>query len=676
MESFEDLGLGPELVEALSSEGMEEPTPFQAAAIPVIRRGNNLLGRAGPGAGTLVAYGAALLDRLEAGSATPRALVVTPSSESARALAEALAGLAGATGHVVAAAGSPWALPQRADILFGTATELLAWAQSNRFDPHAIDALVVDQAAAIQRTGGLSEVEALLAFLPKEGQRVILALPVGPEIEDFVERHARRAVQVPPKAVEVAKDAPQRGEVRYRIVEDPKPAGALQLVSELLEGDARHCCLFFATEDGAADVGDYLTLHGFAAGAPGDAALPVWLAVEDLAARSAEQEGVVAVSYDVPAGADSLDRRHGGGRGGVVVVLPREVAHMRDVAKATGYKVVPFPPDAPTSGRGELDRLIGRLEAAASDGDLAPYLVALEPLFARRGAAEVAAAAVALLRAGGVQGAPAVAGTAPKAAAKPAAAAKNASATKPSAHAAQRSAPAHAPAAPAAFERLYVSIGERDNVGPGDIVGAVAGESGISGSQIGRIEIRDTFSIVEVQQGLGEQVIRALNGVTVRGRSVRVDYDRGRASGGRDERGPRGSGGAARPKRDDRGERPARMERREGGPRDRAPRTERREGGARDRPARGGERRESGPRDRPARGGERREGGARERGPARGGERTPTRRGSKGTDRGPASGPGRGRPRDEGGGRKGPPRGGGRGGPPRKGGRPPRDDSR
>src|SRR5437867_1674975 len=128
MESFEDLGLGPELVEALSSEGMEEPTAFQAAAIPVIRRGNNLLGRAGPGAGTLVAYGAALLARLEPGAGTPRALVVTPTSDSARELAEALAGLAGASGHVVAAVGSPWALPERADVLFGTAPELVAWA--------------------------------------------------------------------------------------------------------------------------------------------------------------------------------------------------------------------------------------------------------------------------------------------------------------------------------------------------------------------------------------------------------------------------------------------------------------------------------------------------------------------------------------------------------------------
>ena len=81
MDSFEDLGVGGELVDALSSQGIEEPTPFQAAAIPVIRRGNHLLGRAGPGAGTLIAYGVGLLERVEPGGGAPRALVVTPTAD-------------------------------------------------------------------------------------------------------------------------------------------------------------------------------------------------------------------------------------------------------------------------------------------------------------------------------------------------------------------------------------------------------------------------------------------------------------------------------------------------------------------------------------------------------------------------------------------------------------------
>ena len=68
MESFEDLGLSPALVEALSAEGVERPTPLQHGAIPIIRRGNNVLAHAGPGAGTLIMYGSALLDRLEPGA--------------------------------------------------------------------------------------------------------------------------------------------------------------------------------------------------------------------------------------------------------------------------------------------------------------------------------------------------------------------------------------------------------------------------------------------------------------------------------------------------------------------------------------------------------------------------------------------------------------------------------
>jgi len=71
-----------------------------------------------------------------------------------------------------------------------------------------------------------------------------------------------------------------------------------------------------------------------------------------------------------------------------------------------------------------------------------------------------------------------------------------------------------------------VSVGSRDGVGPGDLVGAITGEANVQGGNIGRIEIRDTFSIVEVAGDVAERVIQALNGITLRGRSLRVDYDR------------------------------------------------------------------------------------------------------------------------------------------------------
>jgi ATP-dependent RNA helicase DeaD len=296
---------------------------------------------------------------------------------------------------------------------------------------------------------------------------------------------------------------PRRAEVRFRIVDEPKEEAALQLAQELLEAESRHVVLFCRSEDRAADVGDFLSLHGFQAGAPGDGEVPVWLAVDELEALHALEtaEGAAVVSFDVPSGPDSLDRRHGGGRGGTVLLLARELAHLRDVARRTGYRVVPSPPPPMQRLPGDLAATAEAIERAIAEEDLSPYLMLIEGLFAAHDPAEIAAASLALLR--------------KKPAASP------------------RAAPVHAPAprggAPA-WVRLFISIGERDQIGPGDLVGAITGEAGIEGSQIGKIEVRESFSVVEVQDVVAEKVIRSLNGTTIRGRSTRVDFDRARRS--------------------------------------------------------------------------------------------------------------------------------------------------
>jgi len=138
VDSFAELGLGEETVEALVSLGIEEPTSFQEQAIPVIRRGNNVIGAAGPGAGTLVAYGAALLDRLASGDAGEpgvRAIVVAPDGHAADRLARSLARLGVALELRVAALGASWVLPQQADLLFASASELLDAVQAGRAGP-------------------------------------------------------------------------------------------------------------------------------------------------------------------------------------------------------------------------------------------------------------------------------------------------------------------------------------------------------------------------------------------------------------------------------------------------------------------------------------------------------------------------------------------------------------
>ena len=274
--------------------------------------------------------------------------------------------------------------------------------------------------------------------------------------------------------------------------------------------------LFCRSADRAADVGDFLTLHGFMAGGPGDETAPIWLAVDALPAREALNESespavVATVSLDCPADPDSMDRRHGAGGQATVLLLPREIPHFRDTARRTGYRVRPLPPPESVV-EDRISVIRDRLEEAATSGDLAPLYVVLEPLLDRFSPQELAAAALALL----IPQAPAGATVSPSTAAR----AERATGT-------------------AGWTRRFVSIGEMEGIKPSDLLGALAGESGVDGSSFGKIEIRDTYSLVEVRPSEAEKVIKAVNGSSIRGRSARVDYDRG-STRGKDRHNSRG----------------------------------------------------------------------------------------------------------------------------------------
>jgi len=503
LDSFDELGVAPELVEALAAEGIERPTPLQQDAIPVLRQGNNLVLAAGPGSGVLVSWAIPLLERLDEDVDAPQVLVLTATAETADRLGESLARLAATRGSSVAALGSPWSLPGRARVVLGTPADVVAAAAAGDVSLAGVRALVLDQAQTIDSLVGLEDVERVIDYLDPESQRVVSALPLTPAVSDFVERHVRRAPIVP--AAELDK-APKRGSVRFRVVPEPREAGALAIAAELLPAEARHLLLFCLSEDRAADVGDYLTLHGYLAGAPGDPDAPVWLGVDPLAARAEARgvDGVIVVSVDAPTDPDTLDRRHGIGPDSIVLLLAREVAHLKSLGKRTGYETVPFPP--PGGGPpSSVAKLRSTLEEVLESEDAAPYLSVLEPLFERYDPAEVAAAAVALLR------------SRPPATGVPA---------SPSA-----AAPSGDAGATPAWAKLFIGVGERDGLRAGDLLGAITGEAGVDGRSVGKIDIHESHTVVEVHDAVARKVIKALNGTTIRGRAVRADFDRPRRGG-------------------------------------------------------------------------------------------------------------------------------------------------
>ena len=515
MSSFEELGLAPHLVEALASEGIETPTALQELAIPVLRRGTSAVLQAAPGAGLLVAYGAPLLDRLQPESGQPTVIVLTPERKRARSLALSLANLALGTGHHVGALGVPWAQPERSDILFSTLEDLYRAISSASIKTDQVTSLVLDGAAALLRDAEEEPLSTALQALTSEGlQIIVLSDRVTPAVRRWVEEHLRRGVFLPPEAAGDSNlEAPvRRGTIQVYSVEDDVELALPLVVSELLDRGCAHVLIFARSEDRAADLGDLLTLHGFRVGRPGDLQASVWLGVDPLEARAAlsdlgeEVLSVATVSVDVPADVDELDRRHGGpAGGGVVTVYPRELPHLRRAAREAGYNLEPWV-SASQAGEGEASSFIAQLEAVLEEEDLVPYLAFLEPIIRRRGAAEVAAALAALLR------------------------------TKSRAHdqpGPRGSDSPHQPGGtspsrrPPAWARLFLSVGQRDGIAAGDLLGAITGETEIEGSQVGRIDVKESFSRVEVHDSVADRVIRSLNGTSIRGRSVRVDYDRG-----------------------------------------------------------------------------------------------------------------------------------------------------
>lgn len=546
MSSFEDIGLRSELLRTLEDEEIERPTALQAAVIPTLRRGGNLVARASSGSGKTLAYGLGVLDRLrpDEGSADGsesllRMLILAPTREFAERVALSLAPYAQSVGLGVSVSGGAWGTPvEAAEVLAGTASDVMDAVRGSRLKLDRVEAVVIDAASAIAALGEWETVDSLLDLVPRDAQRILVSSVLTEEVEDLIARRVKRAIRYPvePAVAEEGASAQSQGQIGYVVL--PAARKLDVLARQLASSEERGAppILFLGSDERAALLAEQLSVRGFVVGAIDDPDTDVALAstTTTRAELLEEAEGALGqtISFEVPHDAETLLARHGGDDDAVVLVEPHELTHLQEIARQARLRARPLPLPAESAVAGELAAFRDRLRRALREEDLAAQLLVLEPLLEQYTAHEVAAAATALLRRKTPIAEPAAA--APAVATGPAAPAPTTAAA-----AAERSAGAAKP--PALWARLYVGVGSRDDVRPGDLVGALAGEANIRGSQIGKIEIRDSFSIVEVEADVADRVIQAVNGTTLKGRSVRVDYDRGA------DRSRRGAGQGARP---------------------------------------------------------------------------------------------------------------------------------
>jgi ATP-dependent RNA helicase DeaD len=541
---FADLALAPELLHALSGLGYEEPTPIQQAAIPPLLDGRDLVGQAATGTGKTAAFALPVLQRVirEGGRPEPLALVLVPTRELAVQVSEAMHRY----GHEIGArvvpiyGGQPIgrqlrALDRGADVVVATPGRALDHITRGTLDLRGLAIVVLDEADEMLDMGFAEDIEAILGNTPKSRQTALFSATMPPRINGMVRRHLRDPVRV-----ELGHQAPADGllvrQSAYIVPRGHKPAALGRVLD--LEAPAA-AVVFCRTRDEVDRLTETLNGRGYRAEAlhggmdqqqrdrvmsrlrGGSIDL---LVATDVAARGLDIEQLThVVNYDVPSGPELYVHRIGrvgrAGREGTAITLvePREHMMLKAFERATGQRIAAeqLPTVADLRAR-RLELTRGALRESLLEDDLETFRAVVEPLAEEFDLFEVALAAVKLAHE--------TSGTVdeeelPEAELRPAD--DRSGPRKASGRDQRRARPGTA-----GTTRLFVGVGRASGVRPQDLVGAITGESRLSGKDIGAIEIADRFSLVEVPESAADDVIAALRQTSIKGRKATVRRER------------------------------------------------------------------------------------------------------------------------------------------------------
>jgi ATP-dependent RNA helicase DeaD len=540
--SFVDLGVRSELADALTSLGYEEPTPVQQEAIPPLLAGRDLLGQAPTGTGKTAAFALPVLQRLTGNrrDRDPLALVLVPTRELAVQVSEAMHRY----GHAVGArvlpiyGGQPIgrqlsALERGIDVVVATPGRALDHIARGTLALDEVEVVVLDEADEMLDMGFVDDIEAILRDTPRGRQTVLFSATMPPRIERMAQSHLRDPfrVQVAREAV-AAGEAPRVRQTAYVVPRAHKPAA----LGRVLDVEAPEATLVFCRRRvDVEELTETLNGRGYRAEAlhggmnqqqrervrerlrRGAADLIV---ATDVAARGLDIGPLThVVNYDVPASPESYVHRIGrvgrAGRGGVAITLaqPREDRMLKAIERVTKQRIVveKLPTIAHLRAR-QLELTRAALHESIAEDDLDRYRVVVEPLCEEFELMDVALAAVKLAHEAG--------GTAVDEEEIPQ--------QRPSrdGDGRRRADGRRGRAAADGTTRLFIGAGRTAGIRPQDVVGAIAGESRLSGRDIGAIEIADRFTLVEVPDAAAEDVIAALRGATIKGKKTTVRRER------------------------------------------------------------------------------------------------------------------------------------------------------
>lgn len=547
--SFRTLGLNDSIVRAVESSGYLTPTPIQAETIPLILTGRDIVGQAQTGTGKTAAFALPLLQMINVADRRPQVLVLAPTRELAIQVADAFEKYASDMRglHVVPIYGGQdyqvqfRALDRGVQVVVGTPGRVMDHVRRGSLKLDALQTLVLDEADEMLRMGFADDVEWVLTQLPTERQIALFSATLPEPIRQIAQRHLRN-----PAEITIRQQTATADTIRQRfIVADRRQKEAV--LARVLEAEPTDGVIIFVKMRSTTEpLAEFLSQHGHRAAAlNGDVAqkqrerivdnlrsgkIDIVVAT-DVAARGLDVQRVShVINYDLPFDSEAYVHRIGrtgrAGRSGeaILFVDPRDRRLLKNLERATRQPIEPMEmPSNRTINKRRVGKFHEKITAALTHPEIESFTSITEQYCREKGVpAEQVAAALAIIANGE----------------KPLLVKD---VFKPTEFFDGHGGPRHGrdrdegrgrdfrpgrQDGPRGFEEAMetfrVEVGHVNQVKPGNLVGAIANEAGISGSRIGRIAIYDDYSTIDLPVGMPPAMFHELKKVRVAGQQLNI----------------------------------------------------------------------------------------------------------------------------------------------------------
>jgi ATP-dependent RNA helicase DeaD len=552
--TFSELGLDDAVLKALKDVGYETPSAIQAATIPPLLSGRDVLGVAQTGTGKTAAFALPILSQLDLSQKSPQALVLAPTRELALQVCEAFerysAHLKGV--HVLPVYGGQGygiqlsALRRGVHVVVGTPGRIMDHLDKGTLDLTELKFLVLDEADEMLKMGFAEDVETILADTPDEKQIALFSATMPAQIRRISGKYLKNPEEITVKSKTTTSTNTTQ---RYLIVSYPQKIDALTRILEVENFEGM--IVFVRTKNETETLAEKLRARGYSASAiSGDVAqaqrertveqlkngkLDILVAT-DVAARGLDVDRIShVVNYDIPIDTESYVHRIGrtgrAGRSGAAIsfVTPRERRLLDQIERATRQPMVEMRmPSVEDVNVTRLTRFDDAITAAlADDAKLSDFRDIVRHYVEHHDVVESdVAAALGIVAQGGE---PLL-----LSADDPRFARQVRDAREERSPREGRSFKDDRPDRPERRPRdanrkltaYRIEVGKRHRVEPRQIVGALANEGGLSREDFGHIDIRPDFSIVELPADLSRDTLDRLSSTRISGKLIEIKPDR------------------------------------------------------------------------------------------------------------------------------------------------------